>query len=67
MADSCHDDMVWQTVAEWIIRKQESPLDSVAAAELIAWLEKDSVNRAAYEEASHVWRLTGLVPRSDET
>lgn len=67
MANSRHDDIVWQTAVEWIIRKHESPLDSVAAAELIAWLEKDPVNRAAYEEASHVWRLTGLVPRSDES
>lgn len=66
MANSRHDDIVWQTAVEWIIRKHESPLDSVAEDELIAWLEKDPVNRATYEEASHVWRLTGLVPRSDE-
>lgn len=66
MADLRHDDIVWQTAVEWIIRKHESPLDRVAADELIAWLEKDPVNRAAYEEASHLWLLTGLIPRSDE-
>ena len=66
MADSQHDDIVWQTAVEWIIRKHESPLDTSAENELIAWLEKDPVNRAAYEEAFHLWLLTGLVPRSDE-
>lgn len=66
MADSQHDDIVWQTAVEWVIRKHESPLDTAAENELIAWLENDSVNRAAYEEASHLWLLTGLVPRSDE-
>ena len=66
MADSQHDDIVWQTAVEWIIRKHESPLDTSAENELIAWLEKDPANRAAYEEASHLWLLTGLVPRSDE-
>jgi transmembrane sensor len=33
---------------------------------LLAWLEEDPANRAAYEEASNVWLLTGLVPRTDE-
>lgn len=66
MADSRRHDIVWQTAVEWIIRKHASPLDTAAENELIAWLEKDPVNRAAYEEASHLWLLTGLVPRSDE-
>lgn len=66
MADSLHDDIVWQTAVEWIIRKRESPLDPAAENELIAWLEKDPANRTAYKEASHLWQLTGLVPRSHE-
>ncbi|MDN5937009.1 MAG: DUF4880 domain-containing protein [Nitrosospira sp.] len=67
MADSQRDDVVWQTAVEWIIRKHESPLDAVAENELVTWLKKDPANRAAYEEASYLWRLTGLVPRSDES
>ncbi|MDQ3186794.1 MAG: DUF4880 domain-containing protein [Pseudomonadota bacterium] len=66
MAESQRDDVIWQTAIEWIIRKHESPLDAAAENELIAWLKKDPANRAAYEEASHLWLLTGLIPRSDE-
>ena len=66
MTDSQREDTVWQTAVEWVLRKHESPLDTAAEKELIAWLKKDPAHRAAYEEASHVWLLTGLVPRSDE-
>ena len=67
MADSEGDDFVWRTAVEWIMRKHESPLDAVAEKELIGWLEKDCAHRAAYEEASRLWLLTGLIPRSDES
>jgi ferric-dicitrate binding protein FerR (iron transport regulator) len=67
MADSQRDDVIWQTAIEWIIRKHESPLEAAAENELAAWLKKDPSNRAAYEEASHLWLLAGLVPRSDES
>ena len=66
MSDSHGEDIAWKTAVEWIMRKHTSPLGAVAEEELLAWLEKDSANRAAYEEASHLWRLTGLVPRSNE-
>jgi transmembrane sensor len=66
MSDSHGGDKAWQTAVEWIIRKQASPLDTASENELLAWLEEDPANRAAYEEASNVWLLTGLVPRTDE-
>ena len=66
MTDSQRADTVWPTAVEWLIRKHDSPLDDTAEKELIAWLKKDPAHRAAYDEASHVWLLTGLVPRSDE-
>jgi len=66
MAESQRDDIIWQTAVEWIIRQQELPWDAAAENELIAWLKKDPANRAAYEEASQVWLLTGLVPRYDK-
>jgi transmembrane sensor len=66
MSDSQGNDKAWQTAVEWIIRKHASPLDAAAERELRAWLEEDPANRAAYEEASHLWLLTGLVPRADE-
>lgn len=64
MPDSQRDDVAWQTAVDWIIRKHESPLDSVAERELSDWMAKDPANRAAYEEASQLWMLTGLVSRS---
>ena len=67
MSDSQGGDKAWQTAVEWIIRKQASPLDAASENELLAWLEEDPANRAAYEEASHLWLLTGLVPRTDES
>lgn len=66
MADSRHEDIVWQTAVDWIMRQHEMPLDAAAEKELIDWLKKNPANRAAYAEASHLWQLTGLVPRSDE-
>ena len=66
MSDSRGEDIAWKTAVEWIMRKHASPLDAIAEEELLAWLEKDSANRAAYDEALHLWLLTGLVPRSDE-
>jgi transmembrane sensor len=66
MSDSQGNDKAWQTAVEWIIRKHASPLDAAAERELLAWLEENPANRAAYEEASHLWLLTGLVPRADE-
>lgn len=64
MPDSQRDDVAWQTAVDWIIRKHESPLDFVAERDLSDWLAKDPANRAAYEEASQLWMLTGLVSRS---
>ena len=66
MSDSQGDDKAWQTAVEWIMRKHASPLDAAAELKLLAWLEEDPANRAAYEEASHLWLLTGMVPRTDE-
>jgi transmembrane sensor len=66
MSDSQGDDKAWQTAVEWIMRKHASPLDAAAERELLGWLEEDPANRAAYEEASCLWLLTGMVPRTDE-
>jgi ferric-dicitrate binding protein FerR (iron transport regulator) len=65
--DSQGDDIVWRTAVEWVMRKHESPLNVVAEKELTDWLAKDCSHRAAYEEATRLWLLTGLVPRSDES
>ena len=66
MPDSEGDDIVWHAAVEWVILQHESPLDAVAEKELSDWLENDPAHRAAYEEASQLWMLTGLVPRSSE-
>jgi transmembrane sensor len=59
------DDRVWRAAVEWVMREHESPLNGAAEKELFDWLESDPAHRAAYEEASYLWMLTGLVPRSD--
>ncbi|SOD42128.1 FecR/PupR family sigma factor regulator [Nitrosovibrio sp. Nv4] len=57
------EDIVWQTAVEWVIRGHES-LSPADMKELIDWLKEDPANQAAYEEASRLWLLTGLVPPS---
>ncbi len=51
---------------DWVLRLHESELETGAPvappAELAAWLQADPAHRAAFDEASRVWLLTGMVP-----
>ncbi|KQV59749.1 MULTISPECIES: DUF4880 domain-containing protein [unclassified Duganella] len=62
MANSRDNDPVWQAALDWVLRAHAQPLDAATAPALAAWLEQDPVHRKAYEEASRVWLLTGLMP-----
>ena len=54
-------DQVWHAAVEWVIREHES-LSPTEREELIGWLNMNPAHRKAYDEASRLWLLTGLVP-----
>lgn len=65
MTNSRENDPVWQAALDWVLRAHKQPLDANSASALAAWLAQDPAHRKAYEEASRVWLLTGLVPPSE--
>ncbi len=66
MTNPRDNDPVWQAALDWVLRAHAQPLDATTASSLSAWLERDPAHRKAYEEASRVWLLTGLVPPAEE-
>jgi ferric-dicitrate binding protein FerR (iron transport regulator) len=62
MTNSSDNDPVWQAALDWVLSAQQQPLDAPAAAALAAWLAQDPAHRKAYEKATRVWLLTGLIP-----
>lgn len=65
MTNSRDNDPVWQAALDWVLRAHRQPLDAQTASSLTTWLEQDTAHRKAYEEASRVWLLTGLVPPAE--
>jgi transmembrane sensor len=67
MAQDQQDDPVWDAAWAWVQRAYDrDSFDDHARAERDRWLLADPAHRRAYERASQVWALTGLVPaRSD--
>ena len=62
MTSSRENDPVWQAALDWVLGAQQQALNPQTASALAAWLAQSPAHRAAYEEASRVWLLTGLVP-----
>ncbi len=62
MTASHHNDVVWNTAWEWVVREHEQPLDDAAREQLVAWLDANPAHRKAYEEAAQRWLLAGLIP-----
>jgi len=56
------DDPAWHRAWAWVMREHEQPLEGVERQTLKAWLAESDVNRRAYEQASSLWLLAGLVP-----
>ena len=58
-------DPVWQAAWNWVQRQHErEQFDDAALAELVAWLKLDPAHRVAYNKASRLWLLSGLIPSS---
>lgn len=53
---------VWQAALGWIVAVHEASPGSPVHRQLAAWLAADPAHRAAYDEASQLWLLMGLVP-----
>jgi ferric-dicitrate binding protein FerR (iron transport regulator) len=64
MTNSSENDPVWQAALDWVLCAQRQPLDAATAASLSTWLAQDPAHGQAYEKASRVWLLTGLIPPS---
>jgi ferric-dicitrate binding protein FerR (iron transport regulator) len=62
MTDPGKNDSAWQAALGWVMAVHEAPADERLREQLAAWLAADPAHRAAYEEASGIWLLTGLVP-----
>lgn len=60
--DKDRDDPVWQAAWDWVMREHEQALTEAQQAGLRRWLDDDARHRVAYEKASRVWLLSGLVP-----
>lgn len=66
MSNTERNDPIWQTAWGWVTREHEQPLNSGARSELLQWLQSDPAHRTAYEEASRLWLLVGLVPPAND-
>ncbi|ATE59254.1 FecR/PupR family sigma factor regulator [Thauera sinica] len=65
--NSQSDDPCWEAAWRWVQRQHEAGVsDEAFNAELIQWLQADPANRRAYEEASRIWTLSGLVPPAND-
>ncbi|MGC4060243.1 MAG: DUF4880 domain-containing protein [Aquabacterium sp.] len=56
------DDLVWRDAWAWVMREHERALDDDGRLAMQAWLGERPAHRQAYEQASRLWLLAGLVP-----
>lgn len=60
-------DPVWDAAWSWVMRQHErESFDAGAEAELARWLAADRLHRQAYDKASRLWLMAGLVPPVNE-
>ena len=58
------ESLIWNTAWTWVQREYDrESFDDAARAELSAWLMARPEHRQAYDKATRLWRLSGLVPR----
>lgn len=62
-----HEDPIWNAAWAWVVQHHEEKYADPATAEALArWLAEDPRHRQAYERASRLWLLTGLVPPASD-
>ncbi|MCR6651349.1 MAG: DUF4880 domain-containing protein [Cellvibrionaceae bacterium] len=66
MRDAEYSDEVWQQAQDWVMHLHESTLDAAGRENLGLWLQESIAHRKAYEQASALWLMMGLVPTSSE-
>lgn len=66
MTDSEYSNEVWKQAQDWVMNLHESTVGTEGLETLRQWLEKDITHRKAYEQASTLWLMTGLVPTLNE-
>jgi transmembrane sensor len=60
-------DPVWEIAWAWVQRQHEAmQTDGDVTAELARWLAEDPTHRKAYDKASRLWLLSGLLPPSTD-
>ncbi|CAG9163995.1 FecR/PupR family sigma factor regulator [Cupriavidus pampae] len=57
------DDANWQIAWEWVQREHGAEdFDEDQRSRLMQWLIADPAHRRAYDKASRLWLIAGLVP-----
>lgn len=60
-------DWIWNAAWSWVTRQHEkNSFDSRTQAEFAQWLAADPAHRQAYEQASDLWLIAGLVPPAND-
>ncbi len=54
-------DIVWTEALDWLLRLNAPEHNVQDAAEFAAWLNQSDAHRDAYQQAKHVWTLTGAL------
>lgn len=56
-------DPIWEAAWAWVVRHHEEKYADEATAHALArWLAEDPRHREAYQKASRLWLMAGLVP-----
>lgn len=62
-----HEDPIWDAAWTWVVRHHEEKYASAATADALAqWLAADPRHRQAYDKASRLWLMSGLVPPASD-
>lgn len=61
-----NDDDIWQIAWQWAQYPiHDVPDEHPDIARLNVWLDADPKHKKAYEQACHLWLMTGLVPPTE--
>ncbi len=65
--DMADRDPAWEQAMDWVMREHEQgALTASEQAALQHWLIAAPAHRNAYEQARHLWLLTGMLPDNDK-